>query len=71
MKTAKAILACLAAIFATISGLDLTGVLQLLPPDVAKWGVVIPSAAAVIAHFITAIKAQLDLLETQVDKSLP
>ena len=47
MNRLKAILAAIAALAATVAGLDLTGIVSVLPPDVARALVVIPSAAAV------------------------
>lgn len=60
MQRFKSILAFNAAIFATIAGLDVTGIVALLPPEVAKWGVIIPSAAAAVVHFLESLGKSID-----------
>lgn len=63
MKRAKAIFAAIAATAATLAGLDLTGIIPVMPASVAKWLVIIPSGAAVIVHLAEALKLQLDKIE--------
>lgn len=53
-------MATLTAIFATIAGLDITGIVAVLPPEVAKWGVVLPSAAAAVVHLLESLGKSLD-----------
>lgn len=60
MTRFKSILATLTAVFATIAGLDVTGIIALLPPDVAKWGVIIPSAAAAVVHLLESVGKSID-----------
>ncbi|MGC4017506.1 MAG: hypothetical protein QM755_23775 [Luteolibacter sp.] len=64
MKRAIAILSTIAAGFATLAGLDMTGFTAVLPPDVAKWLVIVPSASAAIVHFINAIVGSLKASDT-------
>lgn len=59
MKTTKAILAAIAAIAATIAGLDVSGFVSLLPASLATWLVIVPSAAAAIVHIAEAIDRTL------------
>lgn len=56
MTRLKAPLATLAAALATLAGLDLTGFLNLLPPQAAKWLVILPSAAATLLHLIDTLR---------------
>jgi hypothetical protein len=58
-KTIKAVLATVAAIAATVAGLDVTGFVSVLPPDLAAWLVIAPSAAAAILHAAEALQANL------------
>ena len=60
MNRFKSILAALTAVFATIAGLDVTGIVALLPPEVAKWGVIIPSAAAAVVHLLESLGKSID-----------
>jgi hypothetical protein len=62
MTRLKSILAAVAAMAATLAGLALACLTALLPPEVAKWLVVIPSAAAVVVHLAQGIRADLDKL---------
>lgn len=71
MKRIQLILAAIAAIAATIAGLDLTGFVTVLPPEMAKWLVIIPSAAAAIVHVAQAMKLQLKKIEEDIDKLIP
>jgi hypothetical protein len=71
MNRLKAILAALAALAATVAGLDLTGITSLLPPDAARALVIIPSAAAVIAHLVSAIGLQFEKAKADIDKIVP
>lgn len=64
MKLAIAILGAIAAVFATLAGLDVTGFTAVLPPNLARWLVIVPSACAVLAHFIAAIIASLKASDT-------
>lgn len=59
MKRVKAITAAIAAVAATVAGLDLTGFTSFLPPEAAKWLVIIPSGAAAVVHLIEAIQLEL------------
>src|SRR5690606_31022379 len=43
--------------------LDLTGFIAVLPPEAAKWLVIIPSGAAAIVHLVEAVGKSLDQLE--------
>lgn len=67
MKQLKSILAALAATLATVAGLDLTGFTHVLPPNIAAIAVVVPSAAAIIAHLCTALKANIDEVEKEIE----
>lgn len=60
MKKLKAALAVVAALAATLAGLDLTGIIAVMPPEVAKVLVVVPSAAAVVVHLVGAFNRALD-----------
>lgn len=71
MKRIQLILAAIAAIAATIAGLDLTGFVTVLPPEMAKWLVIIPSAAAAIVHIVQAVKLQLEKIGEDIDKLIP
>lgn len=71
MKQAKAILGAIAATAATIAGLDVGGLISVMPPDLAKWLVIIPSAAAVIVHVVEAAKLQLSKIEQDLDQDFP
>ena len=71
MKRIQVILAAIAAIAATVAGLDLTGFVTVLPPEMAKWLVIIPSAAAAIVHLTQAVKLQLDKIGEDIDKMIP
>lgn len=71
MNRLKAILAAIAALAATVAGLDLTGIVSVLPPDAARALVVIPSAAAVVVHLIAAITLQLEKFKADIDKIIP
>lgn len=64
MKLAIAILGAIAAVFATLAGLDVTGFTAVLPPNLARWLVIVPSACAVLVHFIAAIIASLKASDT-------
>jgi hypothetical protein len=63
MKRIQLILAAIAAIAATIAGLDLTGFVAVLPPEMAKWLVIVPSGAAAIVHIAQTVKLELAKLE--------
>lgn len=71
MNRLKAILAALAVLAATSAGLDLTGIVSVLPPDVARVLVVIPSAAAVMVHLITATNLQIAKIKEGADRTMP
>lgn len=60
MKTLKAVLAAVAALAATLAGLDLTGIIAVMPAEWAKVLVVVPSAAAVIAHVVQALRKAIE-----------
>jgi hypothetical protein len=60
MKKLKAVLAVVAALAATLAGLDLTGIIAVMPPEVAKVLVIVPSAAAVVVHAVAAFNKALD-----------
>jgi hypothetical protein len=59
MKTLKAVLAVVAALAATLAGLDVSGFIALMPPDLAKVLVIVPSAAAVVVHLIEGFRKNL------------
>lgn len=63
MKRIQLILAAIAAIAATVAGLDLTGFVTVLPPELAKWLVIIPSAAAAVVHIVQSVKLELEKVE--------
>lgn len=63
MTKLKSLLAALAAAAATIAGLDVTGFVSVLPPEVAKWLVILPSGAAVIVHIVEGILESIKQLE--------
>lgn len=65
MSPLKSVLAALAALAATIAGLDVTGILPLLPPDLVppaalKIIALAPGAAACLVHFANSFRANLD-----------
>jgi hypothetical protein len=55
MTKLKSILSAIAAAAATVAGLDVNGFIAVLPPEAAKWLVIIPSGAAVVVHIVEAI----------------
>jgi hypothetical protein len=63
MKRFKAVLSAIAATAATIAGLDVTGFVTVLPYEVAKWLVILPSAGAAVAHVVEAVQAQLNKIK--------
>lgn len=67
MKRIQAILAAVAAIAATVAGLDLTGFVTVLPPDLAKWLVIVPSGAAAIVHIAQTVKLELEKIDHLAD----
>jgi hypothetical protein len=56
----KSFLAAIAALAATLAALDLTGIIALMPQEVAKWVVIVPSAAAAVVHFAQSLRENLD-----------
>jgi hypothetical protein len=63
MKRAKAITSSIAAFAATVAGLDLTGFIDVLPPEAAKLLVIIPSSAAFVVHTAELFLTLLDKLK--------
>lgn len=60
MKTVISILAAVAAVLSALAGLDLAGVIDILPPAVAPWVAVGPPIAAAALHFVVALGDLLD-----------
>lgn len=58
MKKLKAILAIIASAAATLAGLDVNNYVSVLPPEVAKWLIIIPSAAAFVVHICEEAKTR-------------
>lgn len=60
MKHTYNALKAIAAMLATVAGADLTGIAQIMPDDIAKWVLMVPTVSAAVLH---TIKTVIDLLD--------